>query len=41
MEWLTENKLPIGRWAKNGTDWLIDNGGFFFDWLSSQRRSSQ
>ena len=36
MEWLTENKLPIGRWAKNGTDWLIDNGGFFFDWLSSQ-----
>ena len=36
MEWLTENKLPIGRWAKNGTDWLIDNGGFFFDWLSNQ-----
>ena len=36
MEWLTDNKLPIGRWAKNGTDWLIDNGGFFFDWLSRQ-----
>ncbi|WP_075997640.1 choline ABC transporter permease subunit [Salaquimonas pukyongi] len=36
MEWLTDNKLPIGRWAKDGTDWLIDNGGFFFDWLSRQ-----
>ena len=36
MEWITDNQLPIGRWAKNGVDWLIDNGGFFFDWLSDQ-----
>ena len=36
MEWITDNQLPIGRWAKNGVDWLIDNGGFFFDWMSDQ-----
>jgi len=36
MNWITDNQLPIGRWAKNGVDWLIDNGGFFFDWLSNQ-----
>jgi glycine betaine/proline transport system permease protein len=36
MEWITENQLPIGRWAKNSVDWLIDNGGFVFDWLSAQ-----
>jgi glycine betaine/proline transport system permease protein len=36
MEWLTENKLPVGKWAKNGVDWLIDNAGFVFDWLSTQ-----
>ncbi len=36
MDWLTENKLPIGKWAKNSVDWLIDNGGFVFDWLAAQ-----
>ena len=34
MEWLTENKLPVGRWAKDGVNWLIDNAGFLFDALS-------
>ena len=34
MEWLTETRIPIGRWAQAATDWLIANGGFFFDWLS-------
>jgi glycine betaine/proline transport system permease protein len=34
MEWLTQHKLPIGKWASTATDWLIDNGGFVFDWLS-------
>lgn len=38
MDWLTEYKLPIGDWASDATDWLIDNGGFFFDWLSSWLR---
>lgn len=36
MEWLTDNKLPIGKWAKNSVDWLIDNAGFIFDWVSRQ-----
>jgi len=36
MEWLIENKLPVGKWAKNGVDWLIDNAGFAFDWLAAQ-----
>jgi glycine betaine/proline transport system permease protein len=34
MDWLTDQKLPIGAWAKSAVDWLIDNGGFVFDWLS-------
>lgn len=36
MNWITEDKIPIGKWAKNGVNWLIDHGGFFFDWLSYQ-----
>jgi glycine betaine/proline transport system permease protein len=35
MDWLTQNKIPIGSWAQALTDWLIANGGFFFDWLSA------
>ena len=35
MEFLTENKLPIGKWAKAGVDWLIDHGGWAFDLLST------
>ncbi|MFQ1700118.1 choline ABC transporter permease subunit [Loktanella agnita] len=34
MDWLTENKIPIGAWAKSIFDWLNSNLGFFFDWLS-------
>ena len=34
MDWLTENKIPIGKWAKTIFDWMNDNLGFFFDWLS-------
>lgn len=34
LDWLTDNRIPIGKWAKAGVDWLIENGGFFFDWLS-------
>ena len=36
MEWITDNQLPIGKWAKSAVDWLIDNGGFVFDWLAAQ-----
>ncbi len=38
MEWLSDNKLPVGNWARQGTDWLIDNAGFAFDWLATQLR---
>lgn len=34
MEWLTENKIPVGRWAKYGVDWLTDNAEWFFDGLA-------
>ncbi len=34
MDWLTENKIPIGKWAKSIFDWMNNNLGFFFDWLS-------
>ena len=31
MDFLTDNKIPIGKWAQNGVDWLTDNAGFLFD----------
>lgn len=34
MDWLTENKIPIGKWAANIFDWLQIHGGWFFDGLS-------
>ena len=34
MNWLTDNKIPIGKTAKKMFDWLKDVGGPFFDWLS-------
>ena len=34
MDLLTDNKIPIGKWAKSVFDWLNDNFAFFFDWLS-------
>lgn len=34
MDWLTDNKIPVGKIAKSGFDWLQDNFAFFFDWLS-------
>ena len=34
MDWLTENKIPIGVWAKNVFDWLQSHGGWFFDGLA-------
>ncbi|HHI81714.1 MAG TPA: choline ABC transporter permease subunit [Rhizobiales bacterium] len=30
-QWLTDNKLPIGRWIRNGIDYLLDHGAFVFD----------
>jgi len=35
MDWLTDYKIPIGKSAKAVVDWLIDNGEWFFDGLST------
>ena len=34
MNWLTDYKIPIGKWSKAVVDWLTDNGGWFFDGLA-------
>ncbi len=35
MDWLTDNKIPIGKWAKAVVDWLTDNAAWFFDAVSA------
>ena len=35
MEWLTEYKIPVGKWSKAVVDWLTDYGGWFFDGLAT------
>ncbi|MEP6149321.1 MAG: choline ABC transporter permease subunit, partial [Nisaea sp.] len=35
MEWLTDNKLPIGKAARLFVDWLTDHGAWFFDGLAA------
>ncbi|HSM42463.1 MAG TPA: choline ABC transporter permease subunit [Afifellaceae bacterium] len=34
MDWLTDEKIPIGKWASGVIDWLTDHGAVFFDGLS-------
>lgn len=34
MDWLSDNKIPLGDWAEAGFDWVNDNFSWFFDWLS-------
>ncbi len=34
MDWLTENKIPVGDWSETAVDWLKDNGRPIFDALS-------
>ncbi|MEM1075412.1 MAG: choline ABC transporter permease subunit [Pseudomonadota bacterium] len=34
MDWLTENKIPIGAWARDVFDWMQINLAWFFDTLS-------
>lgn len=31
MEWLEENKIPIGKWSKTVVDWLTENATPFFN----------
>ena len=30
-QWLTDNKLPIGKWIENVINYMLDNGAFLFD----------
>ncbi|WP_073326529.1 choline ABC transporter permease subunit [Wenxinia saemankumensis] len=34
MDWLTETKIPVGRLAADGFDWLESSGGIVFDTIS-------
>ncbi len=34
MDWLTEEKIPIGKWAKTFVDFLTEHGSWFFDGLA-------
>ncbi len=34
MDWLTDNKIPIGRWAGDIFGWMQDNLAWFFDTVS-------
>lgn len=35
MDFLTDNKLPIGPWSKNFVDWLTANVDFIFDFIAT------
>ncbi|MEN0041780.1 MAG: choline ABC transporter permease subunit, partial [Pseudomonadota bacterium] len=35
MEWLTDNKLPVGKGAEAVVNWLIANATWFFDGLEN------
>jgi glycine betaine/proline transport system permease protein len=35
MDWLEENKIPVGKWAKTVVDWLTDNASAFFSVIES------
>ncbi len=39
MEWLTSYKIPVGRSAKAGVDWLQAHGGAVFDMISDALRA--
>ena len=34
MDWLESQKIPVGKWAANVVDWMIDNLAWFFDGLA-------
>lgn len=34
MEWLTDNKLPLGKWIKDMVEWLLDHATGVFDLIS-------
>ena len=34
MDWLTDHKIPLGKWIASFVDLLLDHGAWFFDYLS-------
>ncbi len=34
MDWLTENKIPLGKWIKSVVDLTNDHAAWIFDWIS-------
>ncbi|MCJ8339344.1 MAG: choline ABC transporter permease subunit [Pseudomonadales bacterium] len=34
MNWITDNKIPLGSWMESFVDWLTDNADFIFDAIS-------
>lgn len=34
MNWLTDNKIPLGAWMENFVDWLVFVASGFFDFIS-------
>ena len=34
MNWLTDNKIPLGSWMENFVDWLVSAASGFFDLIS-------
>jgi len=34
VEWIEENKIPVGKWAAAVFDWLQINGAWFFDGMA-------
>jgi len=34
LDWLTDNKIPLGKWIKSFVDFLLDHGAWFFDGFS-------
>jgi len=31
FDWLTENKIPLGKWIAGGVDWMMDRMAWLFD----------
>ncbi len=38
-QWLTDNKLPLGRWIKSGVDAMLDRFQYMFDAFSDSLKS--
>ena len=34
LNWLTDNKIPIGKWINSGVDWLNEHAAWFFNAVS-------